>query len=178
MQNNKIAKHGVYVGRFNPMHLGHEAVITEMLKKFGFENSLLILGSSDAPFSKRHFFSFEERKQFIQKIFPKLKVIGLSDFPTDEQWLAGLDEILIAKNFDLAKTVFFGGCEQDLAWFLDAGRQCEIFNRFDGTTPIVSATQVRKLLASSKPVKQLLNPLVTEEITKTFSTKTHKKLKD
>ncbi|NTV41075.1 MAG: adenylyltransferase/cytidyltransferase family protein [Candidatus Moranbacteria bacterium] len=171
MQNNKIADHGVYVGRFNPIHLGHEAVIAKMLERFGVKNSLLILGSSTAPFSQRHFFSYSERIAFIKTIFPQLEIADLPDFPTDEQWLSELDKILLAKNFDPANTVFFGGYEQDLIWFLEAGRQCEILNRFDGTTPIISATQVRELLASNEPTENLLNPIINNKVRKIFTKK-------
>ncbi len=169
--NNKTPKQAVYVGRFNPMHLGHEAVIAAMLKQFGAENCLLILGSSTAPFSLRHFFSFAERTDFVKTVFPKLKIIGLPDFPTDQQWLAELDKILLAKNFDPAEVVFFGGSPDDLVWFLEAGRACQILNRFDGTTPIISATQVRELLANDKPIKNFLNPLITNKVKKLFAEK-------
>lgn len=171
MTNEKISRRGVYIGRLNPIHLGHEAVIKEMLGQFGAENCLLILGSSTSSFSQRHFFSFGERKNFVKKIFPELEIFGLPDFPTDEQWLFELDKLLLGKNFDPKDTVFFGGCEQDLVWFLETERQCQILNRFDGTTPIVSATQIRHLLASNEPVDHFLNPLIVNEVKNLFDKK-------
>ncbi|MEI7621286.1 MAG: hypothetical protein WCJ51_02005 [Candidatus Moraniibacteriota bacterium] len=168
---NQTSNHGVFVGRLNPMHLGHEAVIAKMLQQFGIENSLLILGSSSAPFSLRNFFSVAERKKFVQSIFPDLAIICLPDFPTDAQWLAELDKLLLAKKFDPAKTVFFGGCNADLAFFLDAGRKCQILNRVDGTTPTISATQVRALLLSNGSLKGFLNPLIIEKVKKLFAQK-------
>lgn len=171
---NQTINHGVFVGRFNPIHLGHEAVIAKMLQQFGAENSLLILGSSNAPFSLRNFFSAAERKKFIQIVFPDLAITGLSDFPTDAQWLTELDKLLLARKFDPAKTVFFGGCNADLAFFLDAGRKCQILNRFDGTTPTVSATQVRELLSNDKSIKNFLNPLIASEVQEIFIQKQQK----
>jgi bifunctional NMN adenylyltransferase/nudix hydrolase len=172
--NNKKPKQAVYVGRFNPIHLGHEAVIAKMLEQFGTENSLLILGSSTADFSERHFFSFKERTDFIKTIFPELPIVGLPDFPTDQQWLFELDKILLAKNFDPAEVAFFGGCPADLVCFLETGRTCQVLNRFDGTTPIISATQVRALLSNNKSIKNFLNPLITNKVKNLFAEK-HKK---
>jgi len=168
MEQKRKNKHGVYVGRLNPMHLGHEAVIAKMLEQFGTENSLLVLGSSTASFSQRHFFSFEERKEFVRNIFPELEIIGLPDFPTDKQWLSELDKIFLAKGFDPREIVFFGGSREDLAYFFKTDKMCQIFDRFNGTTPIISATQVRKLLASAEPVEHLLNPLIARKVKELF----------
>ena len=59
-----------YCGRFNPPHVGHEAVINEMLRLFGPARSRVIVGSANASQSLRHFFSYEERRLLLKTIFP------------------------------------------------------------------------------------------------------------
>jgi len=167
-------KYGVYVGRINPLHLGHEAVAGKMLKMFGSDNSLMVIGSSTAPFSLRHFFSYEERENFAKKIFPNLKVVGLPDYPTDKEWLIALDDILFANGFDLERTVFFGGCKEDVSFFIDAGRECHIIDRFDGTTPVISATEIRERLVDDQSIGGMVNSIIEDEVRTLFAEKQKK----
>ncbi len=174
MEHTSKKGHGVYIGRFNPVHKGHLRVIETMLGRHGHENSLLIIGSSNAPFSLRHFFSYNERRNFIKKIFPEIKVVGLPDYNNDAEWLAALDDILNAAGIDPKKVTFFGGCQEDIRFFLDDGRMCEILNRFDGTGVKVSATEVRDALIFDRPLSDLVHPHTHEDIKATFKEKWEK----
>ena len=78
----------VFLGRMNPIHAGHEKVISEMVNQFGIGNSLVIIGSSSADFSLRNYFSYQERRRFIKTIFPQLEVVGLPDYSTG--WKSGM----------------------------------------------------------------------------------------
>lgn len=75
------------------------------------------------------------------------------------------------------KITFYGWCEEDIAFFLDAGKQVMIANRFDGTTPPISATEVRDFLIwleTTEPNhdirklrlrdKNLVNPLIVDDL--------------
>lgn len=169
--NNQIR--GVYVGRFNPLHKGHQAVINYMISECGNDNSLLLLGSSNAPFTLRHYFSYDERSKIIQSIYPSLTVAGIPDYPTDNEWLKALDDILKIK-FDNTEVVYFGGCEEDLQFFLQNGRNCKILNRFDGTTPNISATEVRDALIYKRPLDKYLDEKVLNEVSDLFEQKWEK----
>jgi len=162
---------GVFVGRANPIHLGHEVIINNMANQLGFKNCLMTIGSCNHPFSLRHFFSYEERRSFIKTLFPTLPIVGLPDYPTDTEWLVALDDILSASGFNPQETIFFGGCEEDILFFLDAERKCQILNRFDGSSPKISATEVRDGLIYGRPLEGLLNPLIADEVKNLFSQK-------
>lgn len=166
-----MRKFGVYCGRFNPMHAGHGAVIKEMIRQFGIENCLLIIGSSNAGFSLRHFFSYQERRGFIKKAFPEMKVVGLPDYPADDEWLVALDDIISLAGFNPAEVVFFGGCEEDILFFFEAGRNCQILNRFDGTTPKISATEVRDCLIYGRCLDGMIESAIAEEVQNLFRQK-------
>lgn len=154
-------KHGVYVGRFNPLHRGHVAVINKMLETCGFEHSLLVIGSANASFSLRHFFSYSERREIILSLFPELKVVGLPDFPEDDgAWLTALDDLLRLGGANPEEVIYFSGCEEDARFFLAAGRSCVIVSRFGESLQGVSATRVRDALIhnNSKELYELLAP--------------------
>ncbi len=161
----------VLIGRFCPVHLGHEAVIKGMIEKFGLENCLVGIGSSNHPPSLRHFFTYQERKNFLLGIFPDLKVFGLPDYVTDPEWMDALDDILSVSGLDPKEVVFFGGCQEEVEFFYSFGRKVEIVNRFDGTTPKVSATEVRDALVQHRPLDGLVNPELAKPIAELFNKK-------
>ncbi len=160
-------KKGVFVGRMCPIHLGHEEIIKKMVGECN-ADCLVIIGSSNAPMSLRHFFSYEERRRFIRKLFPEVAMVGLPDYPTDEEWLVALDDILLVAGINPGEAVFYGGCEEDIRFFLEAGRKYSLLNRFTGETPKISATEVRDALVHNRDLARLLSPAVAEEVKNTF----------
>jgi len=165
---------GVFVGRFCPVHLGHEVIIREMLRVCGPKNSLLVVGSSNAPMSLRHFFSYKERRNFIARIFPDIRIVGLPDYFCDEDWMLALDDLINVWLPKKNKVTFFGGCEEDVRFFFDFKRKCRILNRFDGSSPKLSATEVRDALIHGRSMRGLLNPIIEKEVTEVFSQKWEK----
>ncbi len=160
---------GVFVGRMSPIHLGHEAIIRKMIEDVGVSNSCLVLGSSNAPMSFRNFFSYEERRSLIKKIFPDIGIVGIPDYPTDSEWLLALDDILkFAAQPYSDNIVFYGGCEEDIRFFIETGREVRLLNRFDGTTPKISATEVRDALSKGRSLDGFLNPVILEDIRRMF----------
>lgn len=157
------------MGRFSPLHIGHEVVIKGMIDTFGVENCLIILGSSNAPISFRHIFSYEDRRRFIKEVFGDIAIVGLPDYSTNEEWLLALDDILALRNVDKGEVVFFGGCEEDVYFFLENRRECKLFNRFDGQTPKISATEVRDALIRERSLDGLLNPKIRESVILSFT---------
>jgi nicotinic acid mononucleotide adenylyltransferase len=168
---NKESKFGVFVGRFSPAHLGHEAVIGNMINNCGIGNCLVVLGSSNAPMSFRHLFSYEDRRRFLRKNYPDLQIVGLPDYPTNEEWLLALDDILALRGIESKQTIFFGGCEEDIHFFVENERRCQLLNRFDGTTPKVSATEVRDALIQGRSLEGLINGRIINDVKNCFTVK-------
>ena len=167
-------KNAVYVGRFNPVHAGHVVVAEEMFRLHGFDSSLIVIGSSNAQSSLRHFFSYEERKNFLKKIFPPARIVGLPDYGNDQEWLSALDDILSVAGMKTEEVEFFGGCEEDLRFFVDAGRDCHILNRFDGTTAKISATEIRDALIMGRPLDGMIHPAIAGDLQALFKEKWEK----
>lgn len=159
---------GVFVGRMSPFHRGHELVVRTMVHACGIERSLLVIGSANHPCSLRHFFSYTERRDFVKTLFPELRVIGLPDYPTDDEWVLALDDLLVLAGMTPTSVTFFGGCEEDIRFFIERGRSTRILNRFDGTTPKISATEVRDALIHARPLEELLSASICEKVRSTF----------
>lgn len=162
----------VYVGRFNPIHLGHEAVIENMTRGYHLAANnppLIILGSANQPQSMRHFFSYGDRAEFIKELYPQIPIVGLPDYTSDTEWFDALDDILYAVDGEHHTTVeFFSGCIEDVQFFQERGCICNIADRYDGTTPIISATQVRTALLQGTSLKGLVNPQISDLIKERF----------
>lgn len=160
--------YGFFIGRLNPIHLGHERIIEHMIQQCGPDNSTLVLGSCNAPRSMRHFFSYADRRKFVRMLYPEIRIVGLPDYGSDEDWLRGLDDLIEAIGGDVATARFFGGSEEDVRFFADAGRPFELLNRYDGTTPKISASEVRDSLLHKRPLDGLLNPKIQKPAEELF----------
>jgi bifunctional NMN adenylyltransferase/nudix hydrolase len=84
---------GVFIGRFQPFHLGHQFIIQKALEQVG--SLLIVIGSAqDSHRSLKNPFTFEERKILIRdnlkfflppKELSRVNIIGVPDFPNDDQ---------------------------------------------------------------------------------------------
>jgi len=166
--NNKKA---VFLGRLNPIHAGHEKVINEMISLFGVENCLVVIGSSNSNFSLHNYFSYEERRNFIKLSFPEIKIVGLPDYSSNKEWLLALDDLLTIADIDPIEVTYFGGCEEDIIFFFNANRKCQVINRFDGSTPKISATEIRDCLIHDRPLQDMINPCFESELRELFKQK-------
>lgn len=160
--------YAVYCGRFMPLHRGHEAVIDRMRKAYPDHRIVLVLGSTNTPLSLKNPFTYEERRTFLKKVFPTLAVVPLPDYPTDYEWLAALDDVLTARGIPTASCTFFSGAQDDIPFFVASGRRYVIVNRYDGTTPNISATEVRGALMSGVPISAVVNGLLVGEVSNIF----------
>lgn len=95
MRSNKEFHALVFIGRFQPLHKGHAAVIEEALNKA--DEVIVVVGSSRSARSIRNLWTFEERKKMIKAEFPteRVKVVGVPDYPYDEnKWIAAVQAVV------------------------------------------------------------------------------------
>lgn len=164
-------KKGVMVGRFCPLHVGHERAIRAMFLECGAEQSIIFIGSSNAETSMRMLFPYDVRRDFLLKVFPEAqgRIVGIPDYHGDSRWIIALDDQLSVAGFDPKNTIYYGGCEEDIRFFREVGRECRIVNRFDGTTVKVSATEVRDALVTGRSIEGMVNPIIADEISEAFN---------
>ena len=89
----------VFIGRFQPFHIGHEAVVAEALSKA--EHVIILVGSANRAPSLRNPWNFEDRYEMIKKVFPyevnteKLIIKPLGDtLYNDEAWTSNVQRIV------------------------------------------------------------------------------------
>ena len=63
----KQADYGVFIGRFQPLHRGHEYIIREALDRV--EHLILFIGSANIARDPRNPFTFAEREQMLRGVF-------------------------------------------------------------------------------------------------------------
>jgi len=85
----------VFIGRFQPFHNGHKAVIDAALEQA--KEVIVVVGSSFAARNTRNPFTFDERRQMIKAVFPQdnVKVVPVSDYPYDDnKWVAAVQNVV------------------------------------------------------------------------------------
>ena len=107
-------KLGVFIGRFSPLHLGHEKIIRQMLEEQ--EKVLILFGSSNLAQSTKNPFTFEERVAMLKLAFPlewntgRIHATPIGDFPSDARWQYAIQEAVSVWH---ASTVTLYGFNKD-----------------------------------------------------------------
>ena len=85
----------VFIGRFQPLHMGHVAVINQALSLAN--QVVIVVGSAFSSRSPKNPFTFAERKDMIEATFhsaacyeQRLKVVPVSDTKNDDRWITSV----------------------------------------------------------------------------------------
>lgn len=77
----------VFIGRFQPLHLGHQKVIERALSLS--KNVLILVGGEGKARTERNPFTYEERRWIIQEIYPNVIIRPLKDHTyNDAAWIS------------------------------------------------------------------------------------------
>lgn len=137
----------IYIGRFQPLHLGHQSVIDTAL-----ENSKrvdILIGSSNRPRSDSNPWTYEERENMIRMSYPDEFGVTLFTHPlpdadyNDIEWFAGVQKAVAEINADPDAKIGLVGFEKDSSsYYLHKFPQWELF-LIDEQWSTVSATNIR-----------------------------------
>lgn len=92
----------VFIGRFQPFHLGHLAVIKTALSQSA--QVILLIGSAEQPRSTRNVFSFDERVQMILSAFDQIDAARIHCVPLvdilydDFRWVESVERAVASVN--------------------------------------------------------------------------------
>jgi len=100
-------KRGLFIGRFQPFHLGHLRDIKNALMEI--DELVIGIGSSNEDHTKENPFTAKERAEMINLVLPKntirkYVVFTIPDFHDDEKWTAFIEsrmpkfEVVITGN--------------------------------------------------------------------------------
>lgn len=111
----------VYIGRFNPFHLGHAYILKEALENY--KLTIVLIGSSGLSRSIKNPFTYNERESMIScfashsDLHHKLIILPLNDYPyNDNYWIQevqkkvkkGITEFCIRENIILSDITLIG----------------------------------------------------------------------
>lgn len=144
----KRYKCGLFLGRFQPLHQGHVAIITKMLEDC--EKIIIAIGSAQEMNTATNPFRYEYRRLMIQKVFPtcydRIYIVGITDRvnPSDDESWGEYLLSTIYKNTGAEPDVIYQGVEQKHCHWFDS-ININIVN-IDRELVKVSATDIRKAL--------------------------------
>lgn len=178
---------GIYLGRFCPIHRGHQSTLEKMLDKH--PQSMVLLGSCNSPWSLKNFFDYSERRGFIKALYPNIKLAGLPDFAGDDnQWATNLIDIAEAVFGSIAvpniawtdkpiypqpkkgenTLVFYTGSEEDSECIVKRGFTIAENNRYTNTN--ISAQEIRDALIHGRDLS-FLDSRIRHDVQSTFISK-------
>lgn len=151
----------VFIGRFQPFHNGHKAVIETALEQA--KEVVVVVGSSFAARNIRNPFTFQERKAMIEACFtepqhftydgaqgrvktPRVKVVPVSDFPYDDnKWVNAIQKIVDETVPHAQDVGLIGHSKDSTSYYLN------IFPRWKNHVEVadvggINATDIRKCL--------------------------------
>lgn len=165
----------VLVGRFQPFHNGHKAVIDAALKQA--KEVIVVVGSSFAARNTRNPFTFEERKAMIDSVYkdecnyagaqgsiktPRVKVVPVSDYPYDDnKWVTAVQNVVngaISWSADPVKIGLIGHEKDGTSYYL------KIFPTW-GSVSVpnidgINATDIREKVLNMQWPKETLGRLM------------------
>lgn len=151
----------VFIGRFQPFHNGHKAVIDAALEQA--KEVVVVVGSSFAARNIRNPFTFQEREAMIEACFnepqhftyegaqgrvktPRVKIVPVSDYPYDDnKWVNAIQRI-VDETVPYAKDVgLIGHSKDSTSYYLN------IFPRWKNHVEVpdidgINATDIRTLM--------------------------------
>ena len=132
-------RRALFVGRFQPFHLGHLKVVKDM-KRDGVEEIVIVIGSAQYSHTKEDPFTAEERAEMIhialRSIDCKYHLVPVNDEKSDSMWVSRIESL--APRFD---TVYANGLVKTL--FSEAGYKIVDPKAGDDETQISEPEDVR-----------------------------------
>lgn len=138
----------VFIGRFQPLHNGHCAVIQRATELA--ENVIVVVGSAFASRTIRNPFTYEERSEFIIKTFPKVITVPARDYPyNDTKWVSNVREKVFAameyRGIGKGEIGLIGHSKDETSYYLNMfpGWKSESVPAFLVNGVTVDATEIR-----------------------------------
>lgn len=168
-------QHGLVVMRAQPLHIGHERVLKDMLSKC--DKVSVILGSIQEQGTLRNPFTYTARKKMILDVFKnensRMKVMGLFDINNPTEWANFVLDFMMENKPEWGlPDVYYAGSEYDAQWFRPCCGNIEIIDRTDQSFPYVSGSMVRDMITIGDiRWKNFINPLIHHYIEEYLSPK-------
>lgn len=105
-------KFGIIIGRYQPFHIAHEAMIHEIIADG--RTPIVLLGSSNV-INEKNPYTVDQRVKMLHAVFPDLWAIPINDCETDELWAEQLQDVV---RFIATESKRFSGLDKtDIVWY-------------------------------------------------------------
>lgn len=146
----------VFIGRFEPFHIGHQQVVNRALELA--ERVIILVGSSYQPRTIKNPWTFNDRKRMIESVFvdeQRITICALRDFKADNDvWAANVQRTVnevISKSFGWSdyprKGAIIGHEKDESSFYLNLFPQWPVIDH--NMNEVVHATDIRKLYFES-----------------------------
>lgn len=137
----------VFIGRFEPFHLGHLTILQRALALSS--RVVVLVGSAEAPRTAKNPWSFTERVVMIEAALgadaARVTALPLRDHLYNENaWLAEAQAQVARVAGDAKSIGLFGFSKDSSSYYLKAFPQWELVDA--ASVPLLSATELRRLL--------------------------------
>lgn len=124
IEDRSLFDYLVFIGRFQPFHVGHLAVIKTALAQS--KHVILLIGSAKQPRSTRNAFNFDERKQMVLSAFDREDVARIHCVPledvlyNDQRWVKSVEQAVQSVTGDnpTLKTGLVGHYKDRTSYYL------------------------------------------------------------
>lgn len=87
----------VFIGRFQPFHIGHMSVVEKILTQY--PQLLLVIGSADKSGTLDNPWTVQKREELIRASIPlelqeRIDIAGLDDVLDDSKWCENLQNLI------------------------------------------------------------------------------------
>lgn len=114
-------KYGIYIGRLQPMHLGHQQIIDTIISD-GLE-PVIVLGSAQESRTNKNPLTVEERKHAVRLVYPNISIIKVNDNTCWDSWHESLMQALSVFGSQDSMTIYTHSKPEDLKQFEFRGVQ-------------------------------------------------------
>lgn len=146
--SGKSQSTAVFLGRFQPFHIGHMSIVERILTDY--QRLLLVIGSAEKSGTDENPWTLQEREEIIRASIPlelqeRMDIVWLDDVPDDDEWCENFKKIL------LSESILFTGNE----WVRDIcarhGIQTEWIDSYEID---ISGTRIREMIQRGEDVSE------------------------
>ncbi len=150
-----MSKIAVFLGRFQPFHIGHMSVVEKIFQS-DFERLLLVIGSAEKFGTDENPWNVQEREKIIRASIPlelqeKIDITSLADVPDDDMWCENLKLIFHNCRLNIEDCRLFTGNE----WVRDICERHGITTDWIDSYDIdISGTRIREMIQKGEDVSR------------------------
>jgi bifunctional NMN adenylyltransferase/nudix hydrolase len=157
----KQYNYAVFIGRFQPFHIGHEQVIKKALEIA--DKLIIVLGSANSARTPKNPWTASERATMIFSLnfdegLNRIKIVKVNDNPSDQKWTASVQEAVGQAMFsdswlDKPNVAIIGHNKDESSFYLKLFPQWTTIDH--EMNEVISATDLRELYFEGKNLKFL-----------------------